>query len=258
VILDEILARKREEVAEAKRARPERSLRAAHGYSEARRGFARAISSGTGRRVIAEIKKASPSKGMIRADFDPATHARDYERAGAACLSVLTDTPFFCGSLDHLRQARAACSLPLLRKDFMIDAYQITEAREAGADAILLIVAALEPTQLADLMHAAVAEGLDVLTEVHDADELAVALRAGATLIGINNRDLRTFHTTTDVTRRLIGTVPAGVTAISESGLADAAELAELEALGVGGFLIGESLMVRESPGDALASLLRS
>lgn len=256
MILDDILARKREEVAEAKRLRPESLLRAAPGYAPARRGFARALANGQARRIIAEIKKASPSKGVIRADFDAAVHARDYELAGATCISVLTDGPFFSGSLDDLRSVRAACSLPLLRKDFMIDAYQMAEAREAGADAILLIVAALEPERLGELMDAARDQELDVLTEVHDRVELDTAVAAGATLIGINNRNLRTFHTSTDVTRELVAAVPAGICVISESGLSDVHELAELEALGVRGFLIGESLMASARPGEALASLL--
>jgi len=257
VILDRILASKRSEVAAAKAAVSVAQMRQRPLWSEARRGFAHAIRSATTRCVIAEIKRASPSKGVIREDFDPSAHARDYERAGATCLSVLTDGPFFQGALSHLEQARSACGLPLLRKDFVIDPYQITESRASGADAVLLIVAALTPSLLAELDAAAREEGLDVLTEVHDDRELDTALESGATLIGINNRDLRSFVTTTDVTRRLVGRIPPRVAVISESGLGDPADLSALEALGVRGFLIGETFMAAARPGDALAALLR-
>jgi indole-3-glycerol phosphate synthase len=256
MILDRILDAKRSEVAAAKAVASVAELRQRPLWQEPRRGFEHAIRSARTRCVIAEIKRASPSKGIIRQSFDPAAHARDYERAGATCLSVLTDGPFFQGSLSHLEQARSACALPLLRKDFVIDPYQIAESRGAGADAILLIVAALAPSLLRELDAAAREEGLDVLTEVHDDRELDVALDLGTKLMGINNRDLRSFVTTTDVTKRLVSRIPPEVAVISESGLGDPAELTALEALGVRGFLIGETFMAAPRPGDALAALL--
>jgi indole-3-glycerol phosphate synthase len=256
MILERILESKRVEVAQARVRAPEAELRAREGYGRRRYGFAARLQQPTGRRIIAEIKKSSPSKGVIRADFDPVRHAREYQDAGAACLSVLTDGPFFLGSLDDLRAVRGACGVPLLRKDFVIDAYQITEAREAGADAILLIVAALDDALLADLQAQAIEQGLDVLVEVHDEEELEIALRADAKLIGINNRNLKTFATSIDVTRRLMMDVPSGVTVISESGLSNYDELADLERLGVSGFLIGEAFMAADAPGEALAALL--
>jgi indole-3-glycerol phosphate synthase len=256
VILDRILRSKRAEVAAAKREAPIEGLRERSGWKERRRGFAEAIRRAEGRRIIAEIKKASPSRGLIREDFDPARHAAEYERAGAVCLSVLTDTPFFQGRLADLEAARQAASIPLLRKDFVIDRYQLAEARAHGADAVLLIVAALDPTELGDLLAAAVEEGLDALVEVHDASELAVALDAGADLVGINNRDLKTFEVSTDVTRHLMVSMPSHVTVVSESGLGDATELKDLQHLGVHAFLIGETLMAAERPGDRLAALL--
>jgi indole-3-glycerol phosphate synthase len=256
VILDRILEAKRAEVATAKKRVPLAGLRSLAAWHEARRGFAAAIRDTSGRCIIAEIKKASPSRGLIRADFDPAAHARDYDRAGATCISVLTDEAFFSGSLAHLEQARRSCSRPLLRKDFVIDDYQLAEARAYGADAALLIVAALDPAALGSLLAAARQNELDVLTEVHDERELETALAAGATLIGINNRNLKSFETSTDVTRRLMALVPEGTIVISESGLGAVAELADLERRGVRGFLIGESLMAAPSPGRALARLL--
>ena len=257
MILDRIIEAKRSELAAAKAAASIAEIRDRALWHARRRGFADAIRSAHARCVIAEIKRASPSKGVIRRDFDPEAHARDYERAGATCLSVLTDGPFFQGSLSDLEKVRSACALPLLRKDFVIDPYQIAESRAFGADAVLLIVAALAPSLLAELDAAAHEEGLDVLTEVHDDRELDTALDAGATLIGINNRDLHSFVTTTDVTKRLIGRIPPDVTVISESGLGDPAELSALEALGVRGFLIGETFMAAPCPGDALAAVLR-
>jgi indole-3-glycerol phosphate synthase len=257
VILPRILESKRAEVARAKLETSVDLLRSGELWRERRRGFARAIESAPARCIVAEIKKASPSKGVIRAAFDPAAHARDYERAGATCISVLTDAPFFQGSLADLAAARRACARPLLRKDFIVDAYQIVEARAYGADAVLLIVAALVPAELALLSDAARDEQLDVLVEVHDERELDVALGTGARLIGINNRDLATFHTSTDVTRRLIGLVPRDVTVISESGLRGAAEMSDLEALGVRGFLVGETLMAAPDPATALAGLMQ-
>jgi indole-3-glycerol phosphate synthase len=257
VILDEILSSKRKEVEGARAECDESLLRRRAMYGEDRRGFADALRAPAGRLIIAEIKKASPSRGVIRTDFDPAIHAREYQLAGAACISVLTDGPFFQGSLGDLEAARGNCSIPLLRKDFVIDRYQIVEARAYGADAILLIVAALSPERLSDLLAVATAEGLDALVEVHDERELETALAAGSRLIGVNNRNLKTFVTSSEVTRRLVPLVPRGVTLISESGLGAAAELSELEAVGVHGFLIGETFMASDSPGERLASLLR-
>jgi len=256
MILDRILETKRREVEAAKAAVSLQALHARPCWHEPRRGFQRALESAPGRCIIAEIKRASPSKGLIRREYDPAAHAREYERAGATCLSVLTDGPFFQGSLADLECARNACGLPLLRKDFVLDPYQIDEARAFGADAVLLIVAVLPEPLLAELHAAARERNLDVLVEVHDERELDVAWRAGGRLIGINNRDLRSFSTSTDVTRRLMPRVPAGATVISESGLHDAAELAALEAIGVSGFLIGEAFMAAPRPGEALAALL--
>jgi indole-3-glycerol phosphate synthase len=256
VILDEILARKRSEVTDARARCSESSLRERPLYAERRRGFAAALRDDSRRRIIAEIKKASPSRGVIRANFDPAEHARDYQDGGAACLSVLTDASYFQGGLADLEAARANCSIPLLRKDFVVDGYQIVEARAYGADAVLLIVAALTAAQLGEFSAVARAEGLDALVEVHDEAELETALAAGADLVGVNNRNLKTFETSTDVTRRLVSLVPDGVTLISESGLGAAEELAELESLGVAGFLIGETFMASEHPGRTLASLV--
>jgi len=256
MILDDILAVKRDEVARERVRVPESELRARPSYARERIGFAERLRELGGRRIIAEIKKASPSAGVIRADFHPERHAAEYQRAGAACISVLTDTKFFQGSLDHLRAVRDACSLPILRKDFVVDEYQVTQAREAGADAVLLIVAALDAARLAQLYRAAVEQGLDVLVEVHDEEEMDTALGIGAPLIGVNNRNLKTFETSTDVTRRLVRGLPAGTLLISESGLSDPAELEELERLGVSGFLIGEAFMKSANPGEALASLV--
>ena len=256
MILGEILDEKRREVARAKVSTPPSALRGRSEYGEVRRGFARALREAKRRAIIAEIKKASPSRGLIRASFDPALHARQYERAGATCISVLTDTPFFQGHLDHLALARGAARLPLLRKDFVVDPYQVVEARAFGADAVLLIVAALDASALGELTAAATAEGLDVLVEVHDEAELEIAAASGASLIGINNRDLRTFVTSLEVSRRLAPRAPASALVVSESGIRDAADVASLEAAGVRAFLVGEHLMAAEDPGAALASLV--
>jgi indole-3-glycerol phosphate synthase len=253
-ILERILARKREEVAALRLDPGESALRSAALRAAPTRGFARALREGPRPRVIAEFKRASPSKGSIRADAVPAQIARAYEQAGASALSVLTDRDFFQGCLDDLRSARSACRLPVLRKDFTIDALQIAEARAAGADAILLIVAALDDRGLHGLLGEARGLGLDVLVEVHDRAELERARAAGAELIGINNRDLRTFHTDLSVTRGLIPFAP-GCTLVSESGLDEAAVLSELESLGVDAFLVGEALMRQPDPGKALREL---
>jgi len=257
-ILQNIVARKREEVAarQAKLALAE--LRARAKDAPPARGFAAAIEarivSGQAA-VIAEVKKASPSRGVIRADFDPAAIAQSYAAHGAACLSVLTDMDFFQGDDAHLQQARAACALPVLRKDFTIDPYQVLEARVLGADCILLIVAALSDAQLAELAGLAAETGLDVLVEVHDADELERALPVPAPLLGINNRDLRTFNTTLDTTLNLRDQVPRGRRLVTESGIHTAQDVARMRAAGVDAFLVGEAFLREPEPGAALARL---
>ena len=222
------------------------------------RGFHAALraKADTGFALIAEIKRASPSKGLIRADFDPATHARAYAAGGAACLSVLTDEPFFQGHLDYMVAARAAVSLPVLRKDFMVDPWQIAEARAHGADAILLIVAALDDGLLAELEAAAMETGMDVLVEVHDEAELDRALRLRSTLIGVNNRDLKTFDTDPRRAWQLAARVPAGCTVVSESGIATHADLRAAAAHGIRTFLVGESLMRQADLEGATRALL--
>jgi indole-3-glycerol phosphate synthase len=208
-----------------------------------------------GAAVIAEVKKASPSKGVIREDFHPAEIAASYEAGGAACLSVLTDIDFFQGADAYLQAARAACALPVLRKDFTLDPYQIWEARALGADAILLIVACLELPHLKDLHDCAQEAGLDVLVEVHDEAELEEALTLGGDLIGINNRDLHTFETSLDTTYRLLARIPQGVQVVTESGFSSAEQVSEMRRHGVHSFLIGETFMRAEDPGAALATM---
>ena len=253
MILDDILAVKRDEVAAARARTSLEALRARPLYREARRGFAAALArDDAGRAIIAEIKKASPSKGVIRADFQPLVHARQYEDAGARCISVLTDERFFQGSLGDLEAVRSETSVPLLRKDFTIDAYQITEARAHGADCVLLIVAALAQEELMTLSAAAREEGLDVLVEVHDEAEMRRAIDAGSLLIGVNNRNLRTFETSLNVTRQLVPIAPEEATLVSESGFRHPHELAQMEQLGVNAFLIGENLIRQPDPGEAL------
>jgi len=209
-----------------------------------------------GAAVIAEVKKASPSKGVLRADFRPAEIAASYERHGAAALSVLTDAPFFQGSRAALEAARAACALPVLRKDFMIDAYQLVEARAMGADCILLIAAILDDAELADFEATAQALGMAVLVEVHDAAELERALRLSTPLIGINNRDLRTFEVSLDTTLAMLPRVPPGRLVVSESGIHAPGDVARLRAAGVHAYLVGEAFMRAPDPGVALASLI--
>ncbi|HEY2772563.1 MAG TPA: indole-3-glycerol phosphate synthase TrpC [Candidatus Binatia bacterium] len=255
MILDRILASKRDEVAAAKRHAPEASLRSLPHFAEPRRGFLRHLE-GPGRAIIAEIKKASPSRGVIRGDFRPDVHARQYEQAGARCLSVLTDAPFFQGSLADLALVRETASIPLLRKDFTIDPYQVVEARAYGADCILLIVAALEDARMRELAAAAAELDLDVLVEVHDEAELERALAAGSRLVGINNRNLHTFETSLDTTARLAALAGDDVTLVSESGFRTAAELAGMEEIGVHAFLIGETFMKENDPGAALHAML--
>ena len=257
-VLDEILAHKREELAAAKaRLAPEALAVRARARVEPTRGFRRALlAGGRGPRVIAELKRRSPSRGELRPDFDPVAIAKAYEAGGAAALSVLTDERFFGGSLAILESVRGATRLPLLRKDFTLDAYQIDEARVAGADAVLLIAAALAPAELARLREHAVNLGLDVLVEVHDEAELDAAKAAGADLIGINNRDLETFHTDLAVTERLAKRVPEGALVVAESGIFGREDVARLQRAGAAAFLVGESLMREPDPGLALRRLL--
>ncbi|MBA4342688.1 MAG: indole-3-glycerol phosphate synthase TrpC [Methylibium sp.] len=257
-ILNKINAVKREEVAAAKARRPLASLREEAEADCSTRGFERALRAKivAGKSaVIAEIKKASPSKGVIRADFRPAEIARSYEQHGAACLSVLTDEPFFQGHADYLRQARAAVALPVLRKDFMVDEYQVFDARAMGADCILLIAASLDDAQMADLEACALALGMDVLVEVHDGAELDRALRLKTPLLGINNRNLRTFEVTLDTTLGLLKQVPADKLLVTESGILGRADVQRMRAAQVNAFLVGEAFMRADDPGAALAEL---
>jgi indole-3-glycerol phosphate synthase len=244
-MLDRILETKREEVAVRKRATSLADLGAAALAQTPPRGFRAALDAkaATGYGLIAEIKKASPSKGLIRADFDPAAHARAYEAGGAACLSVLTDAPWFQGHEDYLIAARAAVSLPVLRKDFMVDPWQVIEARSIGADAILIIVAALDDSQMSEIEETAIGLGMDVLVEVHDAEELDRALALKSRLIGVNNRNLKDFSVSFDRTYELVGSAPKGCTFVAESGLTTRADLDAMAEHGVRCFLIGEALM---------------
>lgn len=223
-----------------------------------RRAFKSALEHPDRVNVIAECKRRSPSRGVLAADYQPSEIARSYERAGAAAISVLTEPAFFDGSLDHLVAVRSETSLPILRKDFIVDRYQILEARAAGADAILLIVAALRPTELQDLHEVATDAGLDVLVEVHDLVEIQIALEAGASIIGVNNRDLRTLSVSTEVSHQVIASIPNEAIAIAESGLKTGDDLKRLRAAGYDAFLIGERFMVTSDPGAALGDLLKS
>ncbi|AGA32068.1 Indole-3-glycerol phosphate synthase [Thioalkalivibrio nitratireducens DSM 14787] len=257
-ILQRILARKQEEIQARCAARPLPELEARARAADPPRGFRAALAARMELglpAVIAEIKKASPSKGVLRADFDPAAVAGSYARHGAACLSVLTDIDFFQGSDDYLRQARAACSLPVLRKDFVMDAYQVYEARALGADCILLIVAALDDAQMRSLYRLAQELGMDVLVEVHDGAELGRALDLDAGLIGINNRDLRSFETRLETTLDLCAQVPEGVLLVTESGIHQPADVARMRAAGIEAFLVGEAFMLAPDPGEALQRL---
>ena len=257
-ILDKIKTYKLEEIAAEKTAKPIDEVEAQARSAPTVRPFAQALrdASRACYGLIAEIKKASPSKGLIRADFDPAAHAAAYEAGGAACLSVLTDTPSFQGSQDFLVQARAACALPVLRKDFMYDTYQVAQARALGADCILIIMASVSDAQAAELEAAAFEWGMDALIEVHNAEELDRAARLKSPLIGINNRNLNTFETSLDTTRVLSKKVPADRVIICESGLNTAADLSDMAMYGVRSFLIGESLMRQDDVEEATRTLL--
>ena len=255
--LEQIIAATRRRVAESRGVADLPALeRIAEGHVP--RGFRAALRarSGEGVAVIAELKKASPSKGLIRAEFHPAELAAELEAAGAAALSVLTDEEFFQGSLENLRVASAGVSIPCLRKDFIVDEFQLVEARAASADAVLLIVAALSDAELKTLARGARSLGLDVLCEVHDGDELQRALDAGFNLIGVNSRDLKTFKVDLDTAFRLAEKFPEGVVRVAESGIHSVADIGRLRMAGYHAFLIGESLMRAERPGDALAMML--
>ena len=257
-VLARILDRKREEVADGARTAPLADMRRRAADAPPVRGFRAALEAkvGEGRAaVIAEIKRASPSRGVIRRDFEPSRIAAGYERAGAAALSVLTDREFFQGAPEHLHAARAATALPVLRKDFLLDPWQLYEARTMGADCVLLIVAALADGRLGELADLARELGLDVLVEVHDESELERALRLPARLVGINNRDLRTFDTTLETTKRLAPRVPPDRLVVTESGIAAREDVAGLRAHGVHAFLVGEAFMSAPHPGERLARL---
>lgn len=257
-ILQTILRRKAEEVAERSARVSLHELSARCEGAPAPRGFAAALQAKVDAglpAVIAEVKKASPSKGVIRPDFRPGDIAASYERGGAACLSVLTDMDFFQGADAYLVEARAACTLPVLRKDFIVDAYQVYEARALGADCVLLIVAALGDAALAELSHLAMELGMDVLVEVHDIDELERALQVGAPLVGINNRSLRTFEVSLDTTLGLKPAVPADRLLVTESGIGSRDDVSRMRAAGVHAFLVGESFMRAPDPGAELARL---
>jgi len=257
-ILQRILAVKATEVAAARAAVSQDEMERRAAAAPPPRDFAGAVLSRVraGRSaVIAEIKRASPSKGVIRADYDPAAIARSYEKAGAACLSVLTDREFFQGDASHLKQAREACGLPVLRKDFVVEPYQVFESRAMGADCILLIAAALAPATMAALESIALGLGMSVLVEVHDGAELEAALKLTTPLVGINNRDLRTFQTRLETTLGLRASVPPDRVLVTESGILAREDVGRLRAGGVNAFLVGEAFMRAADPGEELARL---
>jgi indole-3-glycerol phosphate synthase len=257
-VLDRILATKRREVEESKRDIPAAEIERRARAASAPRGFEKALRAkvAAGKpAVIAEIKRASPSKGLIRADFDPARIARSYEKHGAACISVLTDREYFQGSRADLEAARAACALPVIRKDFIVDAYQVYEARSWGADCILLIVDAVPDATLVELARLARSLGMDVLVESHDEGQLARALMLPTSLIGINNRDLRTFDTHLETTLALVGRVPSDRLLITESGITEPADVARLREAHVSAYLVGGAFMAADDPGEELSRL---
>jgi len=260
-ILNQILAVKRQEVADAINRKPLAAMRQDAESRVNTRDFVGALRAkvAAGKpAVIAEVKKASPSKGLLRADFIPADIAQSYAEGGAACLSVLTDRQFFQGSVDYLKQARASCGLPVLRKDFIIDAYQVYESRVMGADCILLIAACLDDAQMKHLEALAMSLGMAVLVEVHDAAELARALQLRTPLVGINNRNLKTFNVSLDTTLALRDKVPADRLLVTESGIATPQDVRRLRDAGINAFLVGEAFMRAEEPGEALAELFGS
>ena len=255
-ILSTIAAHVRGVISRRKSQTPVSVLRERPLFSVPARGLAQSLSR-PGRRIIAEVKKASPSKGVIRADFDPVSIAKEYAAAGAAAISVLTEEKFFQGSLEALAEIHGAVPVPLLRKDFTLDSYQLTEAKSYGADAVLLIAAMLDPDLMRDLAGEARALGMDVIAEVHDEAELDAALKANAQIIGINNRDLKTFSVDLAVTERLAPLVPTGMPVVCESGIDSLEQIRRIERCGVGSFLIGESLMRAPAPGEKLRRLLQ-
>lgn len=257
MILDDIVAYKKEELTVEKKQVSLSHLQEMPLFSVTPLAFLPAVRDRAGRSIIAEVKKASPSKGVIRADFEPLQLAKTYAANGAAAISVLTEKKFFQGSLDYLRLIREQVTLPLLRKDFLFDPYQIYEARAFGASAILLIVAILSDQQLSELSELAQSLGMDCLVEVHDEQELERALKCNVSLLGINNRDLRTFHTNIETSERLVRLIPPHLMVVSESGLSRREQLARLEAHGVRAFLIGETFMAATDPGLPLRELMR-
>ena len=257
-ILQRILAVKAEEVRAGSEARPLKALRVAVDQAPEPRDFLAALKASVAQgraAVIAEIKKASPSKGVLREDFDPAAIARSYAKGGASCLSILTDRQFFQGEPDYLRQGREACVLPVLRKDFIIDPWQVYESRLMGADCILLIVKALGDAQMAELAGLASDLGMDALLEVHDAGELERALALKPPFVGINNRNLTSFHTDLAVTLDLLPRIPEGCLVVTESGIGTRADVVRMRSHGVNGFLVGEAFMRADDPGSKLAEL---